>query len=196
MQVALYCYLFTVLSCVFYLIGRGCSDDITLGQNLLYVFLHCYHGEWLYCTVLLFKNCPRLLLILSSLFNQVVMTIIVAFIIEAFLFRIQYRKEHPNDEKGTFCLLQFVIFFGKWPVGLIYADRVYLGVRTCELFFGSHLGSNVLTSLCFLSATCLTGPCTEDGLWKCREVFILVGCQVVQIQGHLVFLPVHPRHKL
>ena len=30
------------------------------------------------------------------------MTIIVAFIIEAFLFRIQYRKEHPNDEEGTF----------------------------------------------------------------------------------------------
>ena len=43
-----------------------------------------------------------LLLILNSLFNQVVMTIIVAFIIEAFLFRIQYRREHPNDEEGTF----------------------------------------------------------------------------------------------
>ena len=54
-----------------------------------------------------------LLLIFNSLFNQIVMTIIVAFIIEAFLFRIQYRKEHPNDEKGTFYLLQFVIFFGK-----------------------------------------------------------------------------------
>ena len=101
-QVALYCYLFSVLSCVFYLIGRVCSHDIRLGQNLLYVFLHCYHGESLYCTVLLFKNCPRLFLILSSLFNQVVMTIIVAFIIEAFLFRIQYRREHPNDENGTF----------------------------------------------------------------------------------------------
>jgi len=28
------------------------------------------------------------------------MTIIVAFILEAFLFRIEYRKEHPTDEKG------------------------------------------------------------------------------------------------
>lgn len=33
-------------------------------------------------------------------FGQVVMTIIVAFILEAFLFRIEYRKEHPTDEKG------------------------------------------------------------------------------------------------
>ena len=29
------------------------------------------------------------------------MTIIVAFILEAFLFRIEYRKEHPTDEKGN-----------------------------------------------------------------------------------------------
>ena len=28
------------------------------------------------------------------------MTIIVAFILEAFLFRIQYRKEHPTDDEG------------------------------------------------------------------------------------------------
>ena len=34
------------------------------------------------------------------LFGQVVMTIVVAFILEAFLFRIEYRKEHPTDEKG------------------------------------------------------------------------------------------------
>lgn len=31
--------------------------------------------------------------------TMVVMTIIVAFILEAFLFRIQYRKEHPTDER-------------------------------------------------------------------------------------------------
>ena len=73
-----------------------------MGQNLLYVFLHRYHGELLNCTVLLFKNYPRRLLIFLLFFNQVVMTIIVAFILEAFLFRIQYRKEHPTDEKGTF----------------------------------------------------------------------------------------------
>ena len=73
-----------------------------MGQNLLYVFLHRYHGELLNCAVLLFKNYPRLLLIFLLFFNQVVMTIIVAFILEAFLFRIQYRKEHPTDEKGTF----------------------------------------------------------------------------------------------
>ena len=73
-----------------------------MGQNLLYVFLHRYHGELLNCTVLFFKNYPRRLLIFLLFFNQVVMTIIVAFILEAFLFRIQYRKEHPTDEKGTF----------------------------------------------------------------------------------------------
>ena len=28
------------------------------------------------------------------------MTIVVAFILEAFLFRIEYRNEHPTDEKG------------------------------------------------------------------------------------------------
>ena len=28
------------------------------------------------------------------------MTIVVAFVLEAFLFRIQYRKEHPTDEEG------------------------------------------------------------------------------------------------
>ena len=28
------------------------------------------------------------------------MTIVVAFILEAFLFRIEHRKEHPTDEKG------------------------------------------------------------------------------------------------
>ena len=38
-----------------------------------------------------------------SYFDQVVMTIVVAFILEAFLFRIEYRKEHPTDEKGEEC---------------------------------------------------------------------------------------------
>ena len=48
-------------------------------------------------------------------------------------------------------------------MGLIYAKRVYLGVRTYELsFFGLYLGSQVLTSLCFSSPTCSTGSYTKD----------------------------------
>ena len=35
-----------------------------------------------------------------SYFDQVVMTIVVAFILEAFRFRIKYRQEHPADEEG------------------------------------------------------------------------------------------------
>ena len=87
------------------------------------------------------------------------MTIIVAFILEAFLFRIQYLKEHPNDERGTFLTVTVWYFFGKSPMGLIYAKGVYLGVRTYELFFffGLYLGS-----LCFSSLTCSTGSYTED----------------------------------
>ena len=34
------------------------------------------------------------------------MTIIVAFILEAFLFRMRYRKEHPEREKGELLCLQ------------------------------------------------------------------------------------------
>ena len=35
-----------------------------------------------------------------SYFDQVVMTIVVAFILEAFRFRIKYRQEHLADEEG------------------------------------------------------------------------------------------------
>ena len=34
------------------------------------------------------------------------MTIIVTFVLEAFLFRMEYRKEHPDNEKGELLCLQ------------------------------------------------------------------------------------------
>ena len=36
------------------------------------------------------------------------MTITVAFILEAFLFRTKYREEHPTDEEGKWTLLMQV----------------------------------------------------------------------------------------
>ena len=35
-----------------------------------------------------------------SYFDQVVMTIAVAFILETFRFQMKYRQEHPADEEG------------------------------------------------------------------------------------------------
>ena len=35
-----------------------------------------------------------------SYFDQVVMTIVVAFILETFRFQMKYRQEHPADEEG------------------------------------------------------------------------------------------------
>ena len=138
-----------------------------MGQNLLYVFLHRYHGELLNCTVLLFKNYPRRLLIFLLFFNQVVMTIIVAFILEAFLFRIQYRREHRTDERGTFLTVTVWYFFGKSPIGLIYAKGVYLGVRTCELFLWFAARFECVDFFVFFAnGTSFTGSCTKDELWN------------------------------
>ena len=117
------------------------------------------------CTVRFFF--PRVLLILCSFFNQVVMTIIVAFILEAFLFRIQYRREHRTDERGTFLTVTVWYFFGKSPIGLIYAKGVYLGVRTCELFLWFAARFECVDFFVFFAnGTSFTGSCTKDELWN------------------------------
>lgn len=145
--------------------GRCNLHDQPLEPSVLYDLLYSYHGE---CCVVLGQTCKCDRAHVTFCLLQVVMTIIVAFILDAFVFRMNYsrRNREPleNPEGKTKCVFGCMYRFiecGQWIIetcafvhapdenGIVFEVEVSRdeALATLELYKQMCPGQSSLSSL-------------------------------------------------